>query len=78
MSSKGNKMNWSMGSENGQLWIILFCIVVGAAVSGSVYGAYMMWRKRSLLDEEPLPHCNLEERLSQIAKASIDPIKKTA
>jgi hypothetical protein len=70
-------MNWSMGSENGQFWLLLLCIVVGAVVSGSVYGAYLLWRKQSV-DEEPLPHCNLEERLSQIAQASIQPIKKTA
>ena len=71
-------MTWSMGSQSSQLWILLLCIVVGAVVSGSVYGAYQMWRKRNI-DEEPLPHCNLEERLAQIAKASqIEPIKKTA
>jgi len=71
-------MNWSMGSENGQIWLLLLCIVVGAVVSGSVYGAYLLWRKRLADNEEPLPHCNLEERLAQIANTPLHPIKKTA
>jgi hypothetical protein len=66
-----------MGPGNSQVWLLALCIVAGAAISGSLYAAYLMWRKRSV-DEEPLPHCNLEERLSQIAKASMQPVKKTA
>ena len=71
-------MNWSMGSENSQVWLLLLCIIVGAVISGSVYGGYLLWRKRSVGDEEPLPHCNLEERLTQIAKTSMQPAKRTA
>jgi len=32
-------------------------------------GFLFLWRKRSIVEEGPVPHCNLQERPAQIANA---------
>lgn len=70
-------MNWSMGMDVSQLRLVALCVVLAIAITGGVAALWVAWRKRDV-DEEPLPHCNLEERLSQIASNSMLPAKKSA
>lgn len=69
-------MNWSMGSDSTQIWVVLLCTVVALAIATGIF-FLITWKKRSL-DEDPLPHCNLEERLSQIAQSTMLQAKKSA
>ena len=69
-------MNWSMGSDGAQLWIVLLCTVVAFAVATGTYFLFT-WKKRSI-DTEPLPQCNLAERLTQIAQSTVLQAKKSA
>jgi Tfp pilus assembly protein PilO len=65
-------MNWS---DSTQLWVLVLFVTAAITVAG--YSIYYVCKKRSV-DEEPLPQCNLQERLSQIAKTSLPALKKPA
>lgn len=69
-------MNWSMGSDSAQLWILLLCMVVALATATGIF--FLVTWKRRLADNDPLPHCNLEERLTQIAQSTMIQAKKSA
>ena len=36
-------------------------------------GFFFAWRKRSFIEDDPVPHCNLQERLDQIANTPMVP-----
>ncbi len=61
-------MDFLTNAQAGELWFILLCLAVAIAAAALTTGVLFAWRKRPV-DEEALPHCNLEERLAQIAKA---------
>lgn len=69
-------MNWSMGSDSTQVWIVLLCTVVALAIATGIF-FLVAWKRRGI-DEDPLPHCNLEERLSEIAQSTLVQAKKSA
>lgn len=69
-------MNWSMGSDSAQLWIVLLCTVVALAIATGIF-FLVTWKRRST-DDDALPHCNLEERLTQIAQNTMLQAKKSA
>lgn len=69
-------MNWSMGSDSAQGWIVLLCTVVALAIATGIF-FLVTWKKRGI-DEDPLPHCNLEERLTQLAQNTMLEAKKSA
>ena len=69
-------MNWSMGSDSAQLWIVLLCTVVALAIATGIF--FLLTWKRGSVDKDPLPHCNLEERLTEIAQSTMLQAKKTA
>lgn len=69
-------MNWSMGSDSAQLWIVLLCTVVALAIATGIF--FLVTLKKRSGDEDPLPHCNLEERLTQIAQSTMLQAKKSA
>jgi hypothetical protein len=69
-------MNWSMGSDSAQLWMVLLCTVVALTVATGIF-LLITWKRRAI-DEDPLPHCNLEERLTQIAQNTMLQAKKSA
>ena len=69
-------MNWSMGSDSAQLWVVLLCAVVALAIATGIF-FLVSWKRRGI-DEDPLPHCNLEERLTQIAQSTMVQAKKSA
>ena len=69
-------MNWSMGSDSAQLWIVLLCTVVALAIATGIF--FLLTWKRGSVDKDPLPHCNLEERLTEIAQNTMLQAKKTA
>jgi hypothetical protein len=69
-------MNWSMGSDSAQLWIVLLCTVVALAIATGIF-FLVTWKRRGI-DHDPLPQCNLEERLTQIAQSTMLQAKKSA
>ena len=71
---QGNEMNWSM--DISQFWLALMCVALALAITGGLAVFYFAWKKRGI-DEEPLPHCNLEERLTQIRDGSMLPAKRS-
>jgi hypothetical protein len=74
----GKNMNWFAGNTATQFWTVLLCLAVLIAVSSAIAAICGAWKKRSVLDDEPLPQCNLEERLNQITEATRLQAKKTA
>ena len=66
-----------MGTENSQFWLALMCVALVLAITGGLSVLYFAWKKRGI-DHEPLPHCNLEERLTQIANNSMVEAKRSA
>lgn len=74
----GKNMNWFAGNSATQFWAVLLCLAVLIAVSSTIAVLFRAWKKRSMLDDEPLPQCNLEERLNQITEATRLQAKKTA
>jgi len=63
-------MNWFAGDTAAQLWAVLLCLAVLMAILLSIAGIFRAWKKRSMLDDAPLPHCNVQERLNQITEAT--------
>jgi hypothetical protein len=70
-------MNSLMGTDTAQLSIVLLSVAIGVAVLAAISGLFIAWRKRSLIDEEPLPHCDLQQRLAQITHATDAQAPKT-
>ena len=70
-------MNWPMNFDASQFWLALMCVVFALAVTGGLTTLYFALKKRGI-DQEPLPHCNLEERLAQIADSSMLQAKRPA
>jgi hypothetical protein len=66
-----------MNFDASQFWLALMCVVLALAITGGFTTLYFAWRRRGI-DHEPLPHCNLEERLEQIASNSMLPAKRSA
>jgi len=48
-------------------WVVMLCVAAAVATLTVVSGFFFAWRKRPDTEENLVPHCNLEERLSQIA-----------
>lgn len=71
-------MDWFVGTSAAGLWAIAFAVALAIAVLAAIAGIFFAWKKRSVMEAAPLPHCNLEERLGQIAQANILQTKKTA
>jgi hypothetical protein len=71
-------MNSALGADSSQIWMIFLYIAVAVAVLAGIASAYFIWKKHSVLEEDPLPHCNLAERLTQIADDTMLQAKKTA
>jgi flagellar basal body-associated protein FliL len=69
-------MNWSMGSDSAQIWIVLLCTLVALAIATGIF-FLVTWKKRGI-DEQPLPHCNLQERLTQLAQNTMLEANKSA
>lgn len=70
-------MNSILGTNNAELWIVLLSVAVAVAVLAGISGLFFAWKRRSII-EEPLPHCNLEERLAQIGLVPPLPPEKVA
>ena len=60
-------MNWPTNMRTTELWLVLLCGVATMAILTVLGGLFFAWRKRSVLEEGAVPHCNLQERLAQIA-----------
>ena len=71
-------MNWFVGDTAAQVWAVLLGGAVLIAVLLAMAAIYRAWKKRSVLDDAPLPQCNVEERLNQITEATRLQAKKTA
>jgi hypothetical protein len=62
-------MKWLMNTDTAELLMVLLCVAVTMAILIALGAFFFAWRKRSIVDEDPIPHCNLQERLAQIANA---------
>ncbi len=62
-------MKWLMNNNVTELWLVLLCGAATMAILTT--GIVVAWRKRSAIEEGPVPRCNLEERLAQIANTPI-------
>ena len=60
-------MTWLMNTRATELWLVLLCGVATMAMLTALGGFIFAWRKRSVLEEDQVPRCNLQERLAQIA-----------
>lgn len=60
-----------MGADKGNIWIVLFSVVVGTAFLAAIFGVFYVWKQRLIENQQPLPQCDLQKRLSQIAQASV-------
>jgi hypothetical protein len=58
-----------MNGNMTQLWVLLLCVAAGIAIVAIASGVFFAWRKMSTGEGDPIPHCNLQERLAQIAQA---------
>jgi hypothetical protein len=70
-------MNWPTNFDGSQIWLALMCVVLALSITGGLTTLYFVWKKRGI-DHEPLPQCNLEERLAQIADSSMLQAKRPA
>ena len=70
-------MNWPTNFDVSQFWLALMCVVLALSITGGLTTLYFVWKKRGI-DHEPLPQCNLEERLAQIADSSMLQAKRPA
>ena len=60
-------MNSLAGTDTAKLWMVLLSVVVGVGTLAVIIAVFYTWKRR-LLEEEPLPQCNLQARLAQIAQ----------
>lgn len=65
-----------MHTGTTQLWVALLCVAGAIAVLTVIVGFFVAWRKGSA-EEDPIPHCNLQERLAQIAQVPMVQARKT-
>lgn len=63
-------MSSLIGADNGNIWVVLFSVVVGATILAAIFGVFYVWKRRQMENQEPLPQCDLQKRLSQIAQAT--------
>ena len=59
-------MRWLMSTAT-ESWLVLLCAAAATATLTAIGCVFFAWRKRSNIKEEVVPHCNLQERLAQIA-----------
>ena len=71
-------MNGFMGNGATEIWGVSLFIVLAIAALAAIAGGYFVWKKRSVAEDDPLPHCDLEKRLGEIAHATLMQAKKTA
>lgn len=60
-------MKWPMNTDTAGLLVVLLCVATAIAALTAIGRFFFAWRNRSLIEEAPVPHCNLQERLAQIA-----------
>jgi hypothetical protein len=60
-------MRWLMNTNTTELWVVMLCVTAAIATLTVMGGFFFAWRKRSVVEEDPVPHCNFQERLAQIA-----------
>ncbi len=60
-------MSWLMNNATAEPWLVLLCAAVATATLTAIGCFFFAWRKRSNIEEDAVPHCNLQERLAQIA-----------
>ncbi len=65
-----------MAGNMTQLWVLLLCAAAGIAIVAIASGVFFAWRKVSTGEGDPIPHCNLQERLAEIAQATVVQGKK--
>jgi hypothetical protein len=56
-----------MNTNSADLWLVLLCVAATMTTVMILGGMFFAWRKRSNNGEDAVPHCNLQERLAQIA-----------
>jgi hypothetical protein len=61
-------MKWLMNTGTVGLLVILLGVATAMAALTAIGCFFFAWRKR-FVEEAPVPHCNLQERLAQIAQA---------
>lgn len=62
-------MNSLIATDSAKLWMVLLSSAIGIATLAAIISIVYVWKRR-LLEEEPLPQCNLQQRLAQIAQAN--------
>jgi hypothetical protein len=60
-------MHWLMNNATAEPWLILLCAGAATATLTAIGCFFFAWRKRFIIEDDPVPHCNLQERLAQIA-----------
>jgi hypothetical protein len=61
-------MKWLMNTDTVGLLVVLLGVATTLAALTAIGCFYFAWRKR-FTEEAPVPHCNLQERLAEIAQA---------
>ena len=60
-------MRWLMNTNTTEFWVVMLCVAAAIATLTVLGGFFFARRKRSIVEQDPAPHCNLQERLAQIA-----------
>jgi len=60
-------MRWLMNTNTTEFWVVMLCVAAAIATLTVISGFFFARRNRSVVEQDPVPHCNLQERLAQIA-----------
>ena len=60
-----------MNPNATDLWIVMLWATAAIAILTVIGGVFFAWKNRSTIEKDPVPHCNLQERLAQIANTPI-------
>ena len=64
-------MRWLMNANATDLWMVMLWVTAAIATLTVICGVFFAWKNRSIVEKDPVPHCNLQERLAQIANTPI-------
>jgi len=56
-----------MYTNTTEFWVVMLCVAVAIATLTIISGFFFARRHRSIVELGLVPHCNLQERLAQIA-----------
>ena len=63
-------MNWFTKMDTFALLVIMLAVAVGIAASIALVRFLIAWKERSR-KREPIPHCDLEARLTQMSQNTL-------